>query len=100
MHIIYEVNVTLNQNLKEEYFKWLKQEHIPEILALKNIFSQASVWINKEDENKLTIHYYALNFEALDIYFEKYAPLLREKGMKRFPEGLQIERRVLKSHEN
>ena len=41
--IIYNVTVTLNENIHSSWLEWLRQEHIPEVLStrlLKRLFCQ------------------------------------------------------------
>jgi len=96
--IYYEVNVSINKEIYSEFVLWLN-EHVNEMLQFPG-FIQASILVLEEagipDHEKLTIQYQIKSREDLETYFNKYAPRMREEGIKRFKDKFSASRRILK----
>jgi hypothetical protein len=81
--IIYNVTVKTNHSIAAEWLDWLKQEHIPDMLAT-NCFTHANVLrlLDTDESDGVTyaVQYFAEDKAAYDQYMEKYAITMREKG--------------------
>lgn len=99
--VIYEVNLSIDGGIYSEFELWLK-EHVNEMLEFPG-FIQASLLKPEQDEvsdqGKLTIQYQLENREYLEKYFSEYAPMMREKGIKRFNDKFTATRRIFKVQE-
>jgi heme-degrading monooxygenase HmoA len=95
--IIYEVNVKAQNAIADEFYNWLNNPHIDQMLQIEGFISAKLTTPDiKDDEHKrFTIHYKLESQEAMDNYFNNHAALLRGDGIKRFGDKFTIERRVL-----
>ena len=92
--VLYEVNVTLAPEIRDDYAKWLKT-HVAEMLSIDG-FIGASVFVDAEDECKMTAHYILRDQAALNSYLSEHAPRMREDGVKHFSDKFQATRRVMR----
>ncbi|NNL89678.1 MAG: DUF4286 family protein [Marinicaulis sp.] len=93
--ILYEVNVTLAPDIREAYAKWLGA-HVDEMLSIDG-FIGASVYVDTEDDCKMTAHYILRDQAALDSYLAEHAPHMREDGVKHFGDKFKATRRVMQT---
>jgi hypothetical protein len=87
--ISYEVTATVRADLADAYEKYLRAEHIPELLAT-GCFVAAR--IGTAGAGRFRIWYDAPDNAALDRYLADHAPRLRADVKERFPSGLELER--------
>lgn len=93
--IIYEVNLSIDVTIYQDYCVWLKK-HIQEMLALPG-FIKAIVLkpeIDQSEKQSIIIQYQLENREALTQYFSQFAPQMRASGLERFKEKFTAERRI------
>ena len=87
--VIYEITATIKPKLIEEYEKYMRERHIPDLLEteffLKAFFTRAG-------ENRYRIQYHARDGRALDEYLEKEAPRLRADFLAHFGDGVELSR--------
>lgn len=97
--VIYEVNLTINNEIFNDYYNWLIK-HIKIMLQFRG-FKKAE--ISKEitppnnninDATKLTVHYAIENEIDLDHYLKNYASSMREDGIKKFGDKFNATRRI------
>lgn len=87
--IIYEITATVNTDLIETYEKYMREMHIPDLLAT-GFFSGAK--LTRAAQNRYRIQYEAHDRAALDEYLNAEAARLRADFMEHFPEGVEISR--------
>ena len=96
---IYNVTVNIDSTAHDQWLKWMKEIHIPEVLATGK-FSKAkmSLVMIKEEMGGTTysIQYTAKNIEALHQYYKEDATKLREAAMKLFKDKFVAFRTELK----
>lgn len=84
---IYNVTIKVDHVILKEWLHWLKQEHIPEILAT-GCFTEATVLelLETVDEEGATfaVQYKTSRLENYRRYLSEYAPLLRQKGLDKW----------------
>lgn len=99
--VIYEVNLAINEEIYPQFQLWLKK-HAAEMLQFPG-FIQANILKPEKEEflgkEKLTVQYQLENRKALDIYFEQYAPIMREEGTNLFSDKFSAERRIYEVQE-
>jgi hypothetical protein len=97
--ILYNVTVKVEPAIADEWLKWLREEHIPEVLST-GCFEEATLLqlIDTDESEGLTfaIQYRAVDRNAVDRYLEKYAGALREKGTSRWGNQFIAFRSLLK----
>lgn len=89
MKIIYEITVTVNDELIGDYEKYMREQHIPDLLNTGN-FSNA--FFTRAGKNRYRIQYHAHNKAALDQYLANDATRLREDFAGHFPVGVEVSR--------
>ena len=86
--IIYNVTVTVEEDIKEDWLSWMKTEHIPEVMTC-GIFKKAQ--INRvigqiDSDNTFAIAYTCSSMKELHQYQIKFAPVLQKKHNDKFGE--------------
>lgn len=87
MAIIYNVTTQVDKGIAEAWLQWMQSEHIPEILASGCFTGYRMVRLLEVDEAEgptYAVQYEALSKAAYNLYIEKYAPALRQKGTDRW----------------
>ena len=98
--IIYEVNLTVDPDVADEYATWLRP-HIAHILKIDGFLG--TEWLDRDavDENgdsekvRWTIQYRLRDRAALEAYQRDHAPALIHEGQARFGGRFRASRRVL-----
>ena len=84
---IYNVTTNIDETIQAEWLQWMKEKHIPEMLATGK-FSNAKmsqVLINEEMGGiTYSVQYTTDSLETLQEYYNEYAPKLRDESMKLF----------------
>ena len=86
--IIYNVTVSVEENVKNDWLNWMKTEHIPEVMAC-GIFTKAQinrVIVQDDSDNTFAIAYTCSSMKELHQYQIKFAPELQKKHDKKFKE--------------
>ena len=84
--IIYNVTVSVEENVKNDWLNWMKTEHIPEVMAC-GVFTKAQinrVIVQTDSDNTFAIAYTCSSMKDLHQYQIKFAPALQKKHIKRF----------------
>jgi hypothetical protein len=96
---IYNVTTNIDNSIKDEWLKWMKEKHIPEMLATGK-FSQAkmSKVLIEEEMGGITysVQYTTDSKETLQEYYDDYAPKLRGESLKLFKSSFVSFRTELK----
>ena len=87
--IIYEITAIVRKDLIEEYEKYMRQRHIPDLLET-GFFVRA--FFTRSGENRYRIQYHAHDRTALDEYLKTKAEFLRNDFLEHFPEGIEVSR--------
>jgi hypothetical protein len=78
--IIYNVTCKIEESREEEWIKWMREIHVPEVCA-KGAFMGATLMRLKfplEDEGvTYAVQYRCASMEILDRYLSEYAPALQ-----------------------
>jgi hypothetical protein len=84
--ILYNVTVSIDPAISEEWLAWMRSTHIPEVMATGCFVESRLSRVQGEEEGGLTfaITYLSLNQEKLDEYQEKHAPLLQKDHSEKF----------------
>lgn len=98
--VIYEVNLTINNEIFDEYYHWLV-EHIKVMLTYSG-FQQAEIArenlfnSNLVDKKKITVRYSIETEQDLDNYFKKYASKMQAESTEKFGNQFSVFRRIFK----
>lgn len=98
MHIVYNVTLIIDHSVHEEWLQWMKEEHIPEVLATGKFLDNKMMKI-MEDHNpdgvSYAIQYTCKDMETLMDYDQNHAPELRKKIDEKFQGKYGVFRTVL-----
>ncbi|MCS7019699.1 MAG: DUF4286 family protein [Cytophagales bacterium] len=86
--IVYNVTVSIEESVREEWVRWMREEHIPDVLAT-GMFTGAKMYYlltNADDDHghNYTIQYTCESMERFREYEDKYAPALRKATEEKF----------------
>lgn len=85
--IIYNVTSNIDESIHTDWLTWMKEEHIPQVLATGK-FEKATLVrvLVEEDMGGVTysVQYKTNSREALEGYYKEHAPKLRAEGLKKF----------------
>ena len=99
--VIYEINLSVDRDVAEEFTKWLETEHLGEMSENEGFF-ESKVFYRKPQEEGLddkkallTVHYSVHSRKDLERYFEDHAEVLRSKATDLFGDKFTADRRIL-----
>ena len=79
--IIYNVTVSVEENIKDKWLNWMRTEHIPEVMAC-GIFTKAKIShiiAAVDSDNTFAIAYSCSSMKELHLYQMKFAAKLQNK---------------------
>ncbi len=85
---IYNVTTNIDESVHDEWIQWMKEIHIPDVLATgKFLNAKMSKVLMEEEMGGITysVQFTTINRETLEKYYAEDAPILREDALKRFP---------------
>ena len=95
--IIYNVTVKISHEKHDDWLNWMKEIHIPEVMATgkftKNVFTK--VLVEDEEGTNYSIQYYCDDLETLEDYQENYGPELQVKHTERYKDHFVAFRTLL-----
>lgn len=96
--ILYNITLKVNPSIEEEWIRWLKEEHIPEIMATGLFTEYRFFRLLEQDDTEgktFAVQYFAKNINDYREYIDKHAPLQREKSLKKWGNGFIAFRTVM-----
>lgn len=83
--VLYNVTVSLDPEIQEEWTTWMREIHIPEVIAT-GCFNEArlSKIHSNEGDPSFSIMYYSPSQELYDSYQKQYAPEMQKKHTEKF----------------
>lgn len=97
--LIYNVTVKISNEIEDEWVAWMREIHIPEVMASACFKSYRFLHLEGyDDEEGLTfaIQYTCPNEELFDIYQREHAPALQKKHKDLFDGKFVAFRTILK----
>ncbi len=96
---IYNVTINIDESVHDEWFKWMREKHIPNMLSTGK-FSKAkmSEVMVKEEMGGVTysVQYTTDSLETLQEYYKEDASKLQEEGLQLFKDKIVAFRTELK----
>lgn len=93
MSLIYEINISIDSAIKNEFNSWLVG-HMIEVNKM-GCFEGYERYHLKDNNCEIIIHYFAKDLAMLNNYLENQAPLLREEAIRKFGDKFKAVRRIL-----
>ncbi len=84
--IIYNVTVSIDDDVHDDWLQWMKEVHIPEVMRT-NLFVESKISkILADEEGSLaySIMYLCNDMETLEKYQEHHAPALQKDHTDRY----------------
>lgn len=84
--ILYNVTVNVEPDVHQEWLQWMREEHIPRVMAAGKFVDHKLCRILNRDEEGPTysVQYFAASMEAYEAYRDQYAPALQAEAMDKF----------------
>ena len=85
--IIYNVTIKVHDSIKHDWLSWLKEVHVPEVIATGCFTSATILRLLEVDDSEgptYTIQYMAQSKALYNQYIEKFAGTLRQKSYDRW----------------
>jgi hypothetical protein len=98
--LLYNVTVSVDQRVETEWLRWMKNEHIPEVMAtgmftMHRICRLVQPEPQPEEGVTYAIQYYCDSQEQLNRYFRDFAPALQQAHMVKYGQHTAAFRTVL-----
>ena len=95
--IVYNVTVNVEDSIREDWVRWMKEEHIQAVLdtGLFVGYRFSRVMIEEESGTTFSVQYQATDMESFKLYEQLYAQKLRKDTMDRFGNKLVAFRTLL-----
>ena len=85
--VIYNVSVKVETDSAEAWVKWMKEEHMPELLQT-GLFSDCRLCrlmeIDESDGVTFSAQYFCKGMNEYRTYISDHAQIMRERGQARF----------------
>ncbi len=97
--ILYNVTVSVDANIADEWLDWMKKTHIAEVMAT-GLFSSYEIYkvlLQKESELTFSVQYFTTSMGKLQQYQAKHAQELQAKHSSKFGDKVLAFRTVLES---
>jgi hypothetical protein len=93
---IYNVTVTLESSVHDEWLKWMKEVHIPDVMQT-GFFVENKICklITEESEITYAIQYTFRKMDDLTAYQQTHAPRLQKKHSEKFKDKFAAFRTIL-----
>ena len=96
---IYNVTINIDESVHDEWFKWMKEKHIPDMLSTgKFSKAQMSQLMVKEKMGGITyiVQYTTDGIETLQEYYNENATELQNEGLRLFKDKFVVFRTEMK----
>ncbi len=85
--IIYNVTVKVQPGIADEWVRWMKEEHMPELQRTGLITDYRLCRLLEQDEadgRTYSAQYFCDSLEDYHDYINRHAPAMRDKAQKKF----------------
>lgn len=85
--IIYNVTTNIHDSVHDTWLKWMKENHIPDVLATGKFSSAKLVRVVVEEEmggSTYAVQFFTERRDLLQKYYDEDAPKLRDEVTKLF----------------
>ncbi len=94
---IYNVTVNIDESVHLEWYHWMKEVHIPDVMKTGCFIDNQMVKVLSDDEG----HTYSMQYKFLEMcdlekYQKEYAPALQKKHREKYEGRFAAFRTILK----
>lgn len=93
---IYNVTVTLEDSIHDEWLKWMKETHVPDVMRT-GLFVENKICkiLSEELETTYAIQYTFHNMDDMNRYQQEHAPRLQKEHAEKFKDKFAAFRTIL-----
>lgn len=96
--VLYNVTIKVEPASNDEWVKWMKEEHIPELLEL-GVFEHARLMklheVDETDGITYAAQYTCKSMDEYNKYISDHAATMRERGIARFKDKFVAFRTIM-----
>ena len=95
--IIYNVTVNIDDTVHDDWVKWMKNVHIPDVMST-GLFTESrfcKVLAEEDTGTTYSIQYTCANMETLEKYYREHGPRLQEEHTQRYKDKFVAFRTIL-----
>lgn len=88
--IIYNVTIKVEPGIAREWLEWMKQSHIPEVMATGCFEQYRIVQLLEQDDSEgptYAVQYQAASMDDYERYISNFAGTLRQQSLTRWGEA-------------
>ena len=97
--IVYNVTILVENDVREEWLEWMKNHHVPEVMATGCFVENKMMKVLVEDPQAIAtsyaFHYLANSMEDYQRYVDTYAEKLRNDTIERYGNKIDAFRTLL-----
>ncbi|MBI1305309.1 MAG: DUF4286 family protein [Bacteroidetes bacterium] len=97
--IQYNVTCLIDPEIESEWIAWMKEEHLPEVMATGKFISYRMFKIDPHHPEDIgisfAIQYWAESRDHFNDYAANHGPALKEKTLRKFGERVQAFRTLM-----
>lgn len=84
--ILYNVTVIIENDVHDDWLRWMKEQHIPDVMATGLFIENKIARILAEEEGgtSYSIQYLLRNMEDYETYQQQHAPRLQAEHSERY----------------
>lgn len=97
--LIYNVTVKVDKGIAADWLWWMRNEHIPEIMATGCFTRHQIVQLLEQDDSEgptYAIQYHSPDQDHYERYIEEFADALRLKSLQKWGEGVMAFRSLMR----
>lgn len=91
--IIYQVEIKIDPSIETDWFKWMKQIHVPDLI-MTGLISSYTIWKDTDQDHTFIFNYFFSKEEDLDLYLKNHAPRLKKDVLDKYPDKFEAKRRI------
>ncbi|BDD00108.1 DUF4286 family protein [Persicobacter psychrovividus] len=97
--IVYNVTISVEEGIEEAWLKWMKEEHMPEVMAT-GYFEDHKIFrlmshLKQNEGVTYVCQYFAKSKAILNQYITKSSPALQQKSKAKFGEKALAYRSIM-----
>jgi len=84
--IVYNVTISVDADIHDEWVRWMREEHIPDVMATGLFLDSRMVRVLAEEDAGLTyaVQYTAADMPTYERYRDGFAPAMQAKTQARY----------------
>ena len=97
--ILYNVTLNVDEAIKDEWLQWMKEIHLPEVMATGKFISYEMYKIQNHNaadtSNNYSVQYKANSMADYEEYVNKFGPALKQKTVQKYGDKVLAFRTIL-----